>query len=108
MSSIAQADHIPMLHATFAIPDTRVREAMLFFAPKEVHNIADAIRIGHKKLNANNKVSEFKKIGVTIPEHFYSHLEDLNDPVYQFCKAIRKYNSVKPSGNSHKELGSFR
>ena len=47
MSSTAQVDHIPMLHATYAIPDERVRQAMLFFAPKEIHEIADAIRIGH-------------------------------------------------------------
>ena len=75
MSSLTQVDHVPFLHATYAIPDESVRKAMLVFAPKDVRDIAEEIRRGHTKLNNSNKVYEFAKIGVKIPIEFQNKMQ---------------------------------
>ena len=55
VSSMEKVDHAPVSHATYAIPDVAVCEAMLYYALKGVHDIADTIRIGHDRLNKGNK-----------------------------------------------------
>ena len=93
MSFIEKVDHAPVSHATYAIPDIAVCEAMLYYAPKGVHDIVDTIRIGHSRLNKDNTVDEFARIGVQVPGHITitGRHNELNDPVYQFCKAIGRF-----------------
>jgi hypothetical protein len=76
-------------YATYAIPDDSVCEALLYYAPTNVHDIIDMIRLGHTHLNSHNKVDEFNRIGVQLPAHIDQRT--LNDPVYQFCKSIRQF-----------------
>jgi hypothetical protein len=84
----------------FATPDPRVLEALLFYAPASVHKILDEIRVGHQHLNKDNKVTEFKKIGVEVPHGF--DLTLLNDPVYHFCRSVQKLPRWKlPNEKDH-------
>jgi len=82
-------------YSTYALPDVAVCEALLYYAPPEVNKIIDAIRIGHHRLKPGNKVDEFASIDINLPLRFRGQtLFDgklLNDPVFQFCKAIKKF-----------------
>ena len=82
-------------YATYARPDVAVCEALLYYAPPAVHQILDVIHLGHERMNPGNKTDEFAKIGITLPVQFKGRaLQNgrlLNDPVYQFCKALKKF-----------------
>jgi len=83
-------------YPSYAVPDTHVLEALLFYTPPRVHNIIDEIRVGHQKLTKQNKVDEFKKINIIVPAGY--NLLLLNDPVYHFCVSIRKLKSFHLPG----------
>ena len=83
------------IYSTYARPDVAVCEALLYYAPPAVHEILDAIRIGHHHLKPGNKVDEFASIDINLPLRFrgqtLSNGKLLNDPVFQFCKALKKF-----------------
>ena len=76
---------------SYAVPDTHVLEALLFYTPQRVHYIMDEIRVGHQKLTKQNRVDEFRKINIVVPAGYDLLL--LNDPVYHFCVSMRKLKS---------------
>jgi hypothetical protein len=79
---------VPAEYPEYAVADKHVLEALLFYAPVGVHKILDEIRVGHQHLTKHNKVTEFGKIGIEVPQGF--DLTLLNDPVYHFCRSVKK------------------
>ena len=77
----------------YAVPDEHVLESLLFYSPLCVHRIIDEIRVGHQRLTPANVVSEFEKIGVTVP--LGTDLSTLNDPVYHFCECVKKLKTFR-------------